>query len=80
MTIYPNPASQYINIQYIGHDGEENTFELMDAIGKPVKKFRTTSFSGLNTFKVEVSALPKGFYTLKGTINEQIHSAKLILQ
>ncbi len=73
MSIFPNPASEYMNL--ISHDNII-TLELFNLTGQMVfgAEVRT------NNYKLDISALPQGFYMLKLTsANKEVFTTKVLI-
>lgn len=73
LIVYPNPVIDYI--QVIQHESEgDSSIEIYNQFGRLMfsKKLE------LETTMVDISALPKGTYLLKGKINNDISVKKLI--
>ncbi len=76
ITIYPNPASSVININYICYDGSEiKTVELFDIIGRSVIK--VDNFN-MNNFTLNTSKLNKGSYICRITTNNSYVINKIV--
>ena len=79
MLIYPNPASQEINIQFQTNSSEQVTITLFDLQGRKV--FRTVDSSDLGVYQktINVRMLANGIYILKATQGNQSTSLRLII-
>ncbi|OFY89381.1 MAG: hypothetical protein A3K10_16825, partial [Bacteroidetes bacterium RIFCSPLOWO2_12_FULL_31_6] len=61
VTIYPNPANFYFNMEILSIDlNEFYLAQLIDVTGKVVQQ--ETVFSGIN--KININSLPKGYYSV----------------
>lgn len=66
VTLYPNPATDFINIESNKQNRGITRYEILDLNGK--KRVSTTSSgSGSEKETIVVSSLPQGFYLLKST-------------
>ena len=63
VVIYPNPASEIINITLKDFAGKEGTFEIYNAFGQRVKYQEYQSFPA-NALQVDVSRYISGMYTV----------------
>ncbi len=61
VSIYPNPATGLIHIESTGNISLPEKIELYDIEGRLIKSYNTRS----NSFGIDVSSLPKGFYTIR---------------
>lgn len=77
LQIFPNPASEYIDIIYSGE--EEIVFiEIKDQYGRSV--FKKEGLSKINNFGLNVSNLPSGMFFLNlYTENNIVISKKVII-
>lgn len=79
LSVYPNPADDYLRIQYEVNSGANAQFELINLIG--AKVFETELNSQSSELEIDLSALNPGvyFYTLKidGEVNI---SKKLVIR
>ena len=74
VSIYPNPASEYVNVRYRIINESNVTLELYDISGKQVGfKNRGITYPGAYTNEFLVSSLESGIYILKiNTVNSQV--------
>ena len=64
-SLYPNPASETINLDLKGFEGDEFQIEILDINGKLVKTQRTTIFNKEHLETIDISTLPAGMYLKK---------------
>ena len=74
INIYPNPASDYILISV--PEGNSGSVSLCNASGTVIKEDITQS----NTTRIDVSALPKGFYLVKIIDGSECQTRSLFIQ
>lgn len=78
ITVFPNPTSGALNIQFEKAVVENTTFELFDVNGSKIKSYAIAS--GNTTLRIENLTTPPGFYTGKIiSENSIIGSIKIIL-
>jgi len=71
--VYPNPASQFIQIS--SNLSDTVNYELFNMTGQLLKKGTTT-----NNTKIDISYLTKGIYLIKAIENDKITIEKLIIK
>ncbi len=75
MNIFPNPATDYLNISFNSPKEGLGTIEIIDLLGKKACSFENYITSGNNSIKYsELDNLQTASYTVKVTINNQIVS------
>jgi iduronate 2-sulfatase len=72
--VYPNPATDYIDIRKLGN---ASSFSIFSVDGEKVKEYST---SGTPAMHLDVHDLPSGIYCLKGTGENLTKSVKFIKQ
>lgn len=63
--IYPNPANDYLKLQFSHSLTRHITVEWMDLLGKLIQKNEYTLSNGELTITLDTGFLPKGIYTLR---------------
>lgn len=81
LSIQPNPASQYISIQYVLANAEMAQMDLYHANGKRISTLfpKNKQNAGLHQFNFNTTALEEGIYYLVLTTNEISVAEKLVL-
>ncbi len=79
-TIYPNPATDYVNVDYdLANNTEEATVEIFNLVGQSVKTIRLESNAGTAT--VNTSNLSQGVYFYAIRVGEKIlETQKLVIK
>ena len=76
LVVYPNPASNQINVI---HDFKGDAeFTVYNLAGQPVIKTKNVEGSGLNKQNMDISALPIGMYSLQVRSGNDIKTVKFI--
>jgi hypothetical protein len=65
LTVYPNPASSYVNILISTQKATDVKLSLHDYSGKIVMEKNISAPSGLNNYRIDTNQLSKGFYIVK---------------
>jgi opacity protein-like surface antigen len=60
MVIYPNPTTDYLNLNIDQYNGEELTFQLYDLLGRVISQNQITN----NSTRIDMSGLPTATYLL----------------
>jgi Secretion system C-terminal sorting domain len=77
---YPNPASDFLNIEFSAVNGEYAKMFLVNTNGKIVKSNeRAVLDFGMSQEIMDVSDLPSGIYMLKMEIGEKSNTTKVII-
>jgi alkaline phosphatase D len=81
LSVYPNPASNYLFINVsLPYNGETN-FEFIDQAGKIVSRISTTNSSnGTHQFTLDISLLSSGMYKLRISNQNSVIESKFIKQ
>lgn len=80
LLVYPNPASDMLNVNIIGQLGDKVTLDVYDIAGKLIKSVNQISASGAEQrVSVPVSELPIGNYVLAARIGAKTEVAKFVV-
>lgn len=77
LNIFPNPASQEINVEIQNLDTQKVEISIFDESGK---KVYSQTFFNKNIVNVDVKNFPKGIYVLKVETDKQNYSKKIIIK
>lgn len=77
--VYPNPATNVINIDYSTANAENITFQLMDITGRVVAMNQVNHSGGTSTHNIDVSSLSNGVYVLKIQSSQGAVTKKVIV-
>lgn len=80
MLVFPNPATDIVNIQFIAQQEGEYKVSLVDVVGKEVITQMTTFNEGENSLELKTSHLAKGIYIVKVGNGTQSEVSKLIIE
>jgi len=70
-SIYPNPASETINLDLKGFEGDSFEIEIVDVNGKIIKSQKVEIFSKDHLESIDISTFPTGMYFAKVKNSEQ---------
>lgn len=76
---YPNPASEYTNINFTTPTAGKVNLTVVDALGRLVHQQNITSKSGLNTIPVNTTSLRNGIYMYTVEYNGKSITRKLVV-
>ena len=65
LIVYPNPATDYVNVEFTIPQSERITFRLMDLTGKMLKNATLDGVAGSNQYKFDIHGVSKGLYLLE---------------
>ncbi|HNF72240.1 MAG TPA: T9SS type A sorting domain-containing protein, partial [Chitinophagaceae bacterium] len=71
VSIYPNPASSTLNIDFYSEHILSTRIKLSDMSGRTIKQVLLQSNAGMNNVKVDLSELAAGLYTVQ-IFNDEI--------
>ena len=75
--VYPNPAKEFINVEFSGLNDENISIEITDVFGKLVQK--EISKNENEMFNLNVSSLAAGYYVLKISSGNSVIQKKIII-
>lgn len=78
--MYPNPASEDVQIEWLSNRSESITFELVDLMGKVYQRYTWQSQNGVLRKKVPVSHLAGGVYIMKLKQGEEYQYRKIVIK
>jgi hypothetical protein len=80
ISVYPNPAKDVLNIEYIMDEAGTFHVELRNVQGAIVGMIDNTSKpAGVNMEKLNVSSLPAGVYMLRVSLGENLFTKKIVV-
>lgn len=81
LEIYPNPASNFININYRLSNTSSINISVMDLLGKSVKILQEDTFKNSGYYKQSfaINDLKNGIYFMKVKINDHVSIVKLVV-
>ncbi|MBI3134027.1 MAG: T9SS type A sorting domain-containing protein [Bacteroidetes bacterium] len=80
VSVYPNPASNYVNLQLNGLNGADVVIRITDVQGKVVYTKTLNTVNGLYTEKIDVSAFMQGVYVVDILSNETVLMSNRIVR
>ena len=75
--VYPNPAKEFINVEFSGLSDENISIEIIDVFGKVVQKENRKNENGI--FNLNVRSLAAGYYLLKISSGNSVIQKKIII-
>jgi hypothetical protein len=75
--VYPNPAKEFINVEFSGLNYKNISIEITDVFGKVVQK--EISKNENQMFNLNVSSLAAGYYVLKISSGNSVIQKKIII-
>ena len=75
--VYPNPAKEFINVEFSGLSDENISIEIIDVFGKVVQKENRKNENQM--FNLNVSSLDAGYYLLKISSGYSVIQKKIII-
>ena len=75
--VYPNPAKEFINVEFSGLNDENISIEITDVFGKTIEKLNEKNENGM--FNLNVSSLAAGYYVLKISSGNSVIQKKIII-
>lgn len=76
--LFPNPSSDFLQIEYNAPDRLNSNIEILNSIGQQILTYKFSSNSTIN--KIDISSLSKGFYILRLTNCKIIISKTFIIE
>jgi hypothetical protein len=79
LTLYPNPASENMTIEFNSVSSTTIKIELLDVTGKVIKNVNANNVIGDYKYSMNTSDLAKGIYFLKISSDKSIETKKVIV-
>lgn len=77
--VYPNPASDYININYTSPTSGTAMVKIISITGTELKSKEVQVFANNPTFRMDVSSLPQGAYFIEVELNGVRESQRFLI-
>jgi hypothetical protein len=74
--IYPNPVDDFVYIKFINFEPLKFKIDLVDLLGKPVKKFNFNNSA--DNFVIDISGFKSGIYFIKISYDQQEVIKKIV--
>lgn len=78
LNLYPNPATDFVNISFENDKNEKAEIQIIDASGKVMSKQNTGIVKGFNNISVGINGLAKGSYTVVVMRIRRIETIKFV--
>lgn len=75
LSLYPNPATNYITLGYVLPVNEKVTVSIYDGLGRTVKTVQLKGTENFNELQIDIAGLPTGIYAYTATANVTITNA-----
>jgi hypothetical protein len=80
LQVYPNPASEYINVSFNVEETQQVTISLRDAAGRVVYNEAIDAAAGFNNLQIDLSNLSKGVYFVQLQTASSSENTRLIIK
>ncbi len=80
LSVYPNPASNHLYVQYYLQKLEKVSLKLFDATGKLATANSFTADAGLRISELNMANLPSGSYLLEMQVGEETFTKRIVRQ
>jgi len=80
VTIYPNPASNYLNVDVKANNTVEYRIELLDLSGRILRSNSKKAAAGLNHSELELNGLNSGLYLIRISSRNGSYVQKLVVR
>jgi type IX secretion system substrate protein len=81
MNIYPNPASEVVNIKFSAEEITMASLSVYDITGRMVKEMNLENLAfGINNIELDVTTIQTGTYIVTLNLNSKVYTHKLMIQ
>ena len=77
VTLFPNPANDKVNVQFVADQEGQAGIQLLDLTGKVVRSHAATAGEGENTMGIEIGDLANGLYLVRIELNGTVLTRRL---
>ena len=80
VNLYPNPAADKLNVDYLAQTETALQLTVIDAMGREVMTLQQGMPEGLSTFGLPLTDLRSGMYVLRIMEGEQVHQQRFLIE
>lgn len=80
VSVYPNPADDFINVEFNTTEPGDASISVFDMLGKKVYDLNVGSVNGSVIRTINSSTWAAGFYTVQLNINKTTHTSKVVIK
>ena len=80
LLLFPNPAQDFLNLNFIGDENSLAEVTMMDLMGKVIEVKSINTLDGLNSVEMSTSHLENGIYILRLTQNDESYVRKFVVK
>lgn len=80
LRLMPNPAQDYLNVEFSLEQNEDLTVTVVNALGQQVQHVTTQQFVGTQNLTINTSDLPNGVYFLNISSKEATRTERFVVQ
>ena len=77
-SIYPNPSSDFVNVEFNFNNNQTTIIELYNSLGLLLESYKTGCLQNDNSLKINTKDLETGAYFIKAQNNQRIVTKKFI--
>jgi Pregnancy-associated plasma protein-A/Secretion system C-terminal sorting domain/Fibronectin type III domain/Bacterial pre-peptidase C-terminal domain len=77
VTLFPNPANDKVNVQFVADQEGQAGIQLLDLTGKVVRTQAATAAEGENTMGIQIGDLAAGLYLVRIELNGTVLTRRL---
>jgi hypothetical protein len=78
--VYPNPTSDFVQVEFTSPEVGEATLAVYDMLGKKVLDLNLGTVNGTIIKTINTSTFAKGIYNIKLTINNSDYNTKVVVK
>ncbi|MBK7666762.1 MAG: T9SS type A sorting domain-containing protein [Sphingobacteriaceae bacterium] len=80
VTVYPNPAKDNINLNFVNENAENVSYQIINVIGQTVREQNIPSAKGETLYNVSLSGIESGIYFIKLSVGNKTAVNKITVQ
>jgi hypothetical protein len=79
-SVYPSPASDYLNVNFVSKAGNLAEISLVNVVGQKVATKSVTTIAGVNKFTVNLNDVAQGIYFIQLELNNEVTVKKVLVR
>jgi hypothetical protein len=80
VSVYPNPAKENININFVNENAENASYEMVNVLGQTVRSQTIPVAKGETLYNVNLSGIENGVYFMKLNVGNKTSITKITVQ